>query len=168
MKSTHAFLVSCLVAAVIPLLPLEPAGPSLSTFPGWPDELEGQPLTPVPMSAREAQLARDFPGRVQTFTDGTRTIVLRYIEAQTRRLHPASDCFRGVGYEVHPLPVFRRGEETWGRFAASRAGESLVVRERIVAGDGAAWTDPSSWYWSAWLGRTRGPWWAMIVVERRT
>ena len=32
--------------------------------------------------------------------------------------------------------------------------------------EGGSFCDVSAWYWAASLGRTRGPWWAVTVVER--
>ena len=29
-----------------------------------------------------------------------------------------------------------------------------------------SWTDVSSWYWQALLGKTHGPWWAVTVTEK--
>jgi len=39
------------------------------------------------------------------------------------------------------------------------------VRERIRDTSGRSWPDPSASWWSAMLGRTRGPWWRELVVE---
>jgi hypothetical protein len=48
---------------------------------------------------------------------------------------------------------------------AERGAERLRIRERIIDAGGATWTDISSWYWAALLGRSRGPWWAVTVIE---
>jgi hypothetical protein len=118
------------------------------------------------MSAREQRFARGFPGRIQTFTDGRRTLILRFVDRPTRRLHPARDCFRGAGYDLQPRPALARSDDRWGRFEAARGGETLLVSERIEGPGGESWTDVSSWYWAAWTGWSRGPWWAITVVVR--
>jgi hypothetical protein len=50
-------------------------------------------------------------------------------------------------------------------------GESLRVLERIYSSSenqtGQDWTDVSTWYWQALLGKTGGPWWSVTVTERR-
>lgn len=169
---TSVFIVlSFALAAAVPLLPLKPEAKSEAAhFPGWPTQFDGQELTPLPLSEREARLAADFPGRIARFStsspDGQREIVLRWVVRETRALHPASDCFKALGYAIHPLPM-RTGESghRWARFEATRADESLRVSERIYAGD-TSWTDVSTWYWHSLLGKTRGPWWAVTVTER--
>jgi hypothetical protein len=154
---------ACALAGLVPFL-VPRTVPAPDAFPGWPATFEGRPLVERPLGARDAAFARDFPGRVGRFDDGARQLVLRYVTRATRRLHPASDCFRGSGYAVRPLPLRRdaRGRD-WSCFAASRAGEDLRVCEGIEDGSGRSWSDPSSWYWSA-LG-AEGPWWAVRVVE---
>ena len=46
-----------------------------------------------------------------------------------------------------------------------KGGETLLVREQIRASDGSRLTDVPSWFWSALLGRTKGPWLVTTVVE---
>lgn len=166
------YVTACGVAALVPLLPArygsEGARASASAFPGWPTHFEGRALTELPLTQREERFGREFPGKIARFTDGEREVIVRWVTERTRRLHPASDCFRGVGYNVSPaaLRVDDAGLR-WGSFTATRAGESLRVYERIYtdAGD-HSWTDVSAWYWSAVGEGGNGPWWAMTVAER--
>jgi len=47
-----------------------------------------------------------------------------------------------------------------------RDGKHLLVRERIYEAAGErSFTDVSSWYWAAVLGRSVGPWWAILIAE---
>lgn len=134
--------------------------------PSWPTIFEGRALTPLPMSVVEQRFAVQFPGRIGRFTDGRRNIILRVVDQPTRLLHPAADCFRGIGYRVEQPRVMQRNDgAAWGCFAAGRDGNRRTVCERIHDGDGHAWTDVSAWYWAATLGRTHGPWWAVTVVD---
>jgi hypothetical protein len=122
----------------------------------------------LPLGAVELRFAQDFPGRIARFTDGEREIVVRWVSQETRRLHPASDCFRGSGYSVEPQPlVIDNDGNRWGSFIASRSGEQLTVRERIYDQEGHAWTDVSAWYWSAATGKSRGPWWALTIASKQ-
>ncbi|MBX9692767.1 MAG: hypothetical protein K2Z81_10310, partial [Cyanobacteria bacterium] len=100
------------------------------------------------------------------YFDGRRVIILRWITDPTRQVHPASDCYRGVGFNVKwlPLIVDEKGC-AWSRFEASKRTEKIVVRELIEDESGKSWSDPSSWYWAAVLGETRGPWWSITVEE---
>ena len=85
---------------------LQPSGVSrLADFPGWPSRLDGRALTPLPPAAQDAYFTRDFPGKVARFAAGGRQVVLRWVNAPTRRLHPASHCFAGAGYAIKPLPM---------------------------------------------------------------
>ena len=160
-------LTACVLVAALPLRPTpRPAAATELPFPGWPTVFEGQPLRPLPLTAREARFAQGFPGRIGRFTDGRREIILRWITRDTRRLHPAIDCFRGLGYHTAPAPLYTDAEgHHWSRFTASRDGETLHVRE-YVQGTTHSWPDVSAWYWQAFLGRTTGPWWTVTVAER--
>jgi exosortase/archaeosortase family protein len=172
-RGLPAFVVVCALAAVVPLL--LPTGlrkgPSSNTqrFTGWPTELDGVPLRPVPPSATDERFTRGFPGRLARFTDGHRGVLLRWLPSPTRLLHPAADCFRGSGYATTPAPARLDGRgQRWACFDARRGVETLDVCERIFDGEGRSWTDTSSWWWAAVLGRADGPYWAVTVVEPRT
>lgn len=169
MRAIGFFVICCVLAAIVPLLsPRQSTAPAEAAFPGWPAQFEGRALVALPLAEREQRFAAGFPGRIGRFTDGAREIVMRWVAQETRALHPAADCFRGLGYTVRLLPVRvdERGQH-WGSFAASRDNETLRVYERIYETDGAqSWADVSSWYWRALLGQTRGAWWAVTVAER--
>jgi hypothetical protein len=162
-----AFLVACALAALAPLVPQPSAAADAPAFPGWPSTFDGRPLRARPLLPREQRFAAGFPGRIATFGDGRRAFVVRWVTRATRRLHPAADCFRGAGYAIEPRPLVRDAEgRAWGSFTAVRGTTRLRVRERIAgAAGGEAFTDASSWYWSALRGRGEGPWWAWTVVE---
>lgn len=107
----------------------------------------------------------DFPGRIGRFSDGEREIVIRWVTEATRKLHPASDCFQGLGYSIKPRALQRDDKGSlWSSFGASKGNERLRVRERIHSESGETWTDVSSWYWAAL--REEGPWWAITVAEK--
>ncbi len=168
------FFSVCTLAALLPLVPATGPVASVPGFPGWPETFEGRPLRPLPLAEGERRFLGGFPGRAGKFTDGEREILLRWVAEPSRRLHPSADCLRGAGASVRPLPAWRdRQGRLWGCQEMTRDGRRYRVRERIIAstcnaGDDtfAAWTDVSSWYWSALLGRTQGPWWAVTVAER--
>ena len=159
-----------LTAAILPwLLPAARShaahgGPSQEA--AWPATFEGRPLTRLPLSAVERRFAAQFPGQIGRFTDGTRHLIVRLVQGPTRMLHPASDCFRGLGYRVEtPRVVVDGAGLAWSCFAAERDGRIRRVCERIYDENGKAWTDVSSWYWAALLGRTSHPWVALTVVS---
>ena len=118
------------------------------------------------LSAREQYFLNDFPGQIGRFSDGSREIIIRRVTEATRKLHPASDCFRAIGYTVTPLPL-RTDEygKRWSSFSAVKDGETFRVYERIEDNHSREWTDPSSWYWSVW-GQETNEWWAWTVAER--
>ena len=166
------YIVACLLAALMPLL-MRPTEPSHSgravEFTAWPAELEGKPLTPLPLTELEQLFASDFPGRIGRFTDGKREVIVRWVTEPTRKMHFASDCFQGLGYTVKPLPVHRDKQGAlWASFAASKGNERLRVYERIYSNAGESWTDVSAWYWSALRNENNGPWWALTVAEKES
>jgi exosortase len=134
--------------------------------PAWPSEFQGKPLERVAATPLDRRFAAQLPGHLARFTDGERHLILRSLDAPTRLLHPAADCFKGLGYRVEQQRVRSDAQGgLWGCFQAQRDGRSLRVCERIEDRSGAAWTDVSSWYWAALLGRTRGPWLAITVAS---
>lgn len=163
-----AFAAVALGSAAIATAPRAASSPSNDAFPGWPQVLDGSALLRVPDAPEDARFARGFPGRLARFTDGRRAILLRWLSGPTRRLHPAADCFRGSGYTTAPAParVDNRGQR-WGCLEARRGPRAWSVCERIVDAEGRSWTDTSSWWWASALGRARGPYWAMTVMEPR-
>lgn len=169
MLGSRFFLIACALAALAPFVPwTTSAKPIERAFPGWPTHFEGRKLTPAPLSAQEENFQTGFPGRIAKFTDGQRTIVMRWVTGETRKLHPAADCFRASGYRVVALPLQKDAhEQLWGSFRATRGQESLQLLELIYDESGNSWTDVSAWYWAALLGRSAGPWWAVTVVESR-
>jgi hypothetical protein len=138
------------------------------TFPGWPEKYEGLDLKPLPLSPREERFAADFPGRIARFSDGNREIIFRWIERETRRLHSASDCLKGLGYSIAPLPLrIDSSGHRWSHFEARRGDEVLQAYERIYSDNGLqSWTDVSSWYWQSSIGNAQGPWWAVTIAEK--
>lgn len=119
----------------------------------------------LPLSEREQYFAADFPGKIGRFTDGEREIVLRWVSTASRKLHPASDCYRGSGYSVTNLPIVREQDGAqWGCFRAERQAHDTRVCERIYDNAGNSWSDTSSWFWDAVRGNSNGPWWAVTVA----
>jgi exosortase/archaeosortase family protein len=133
----------------------------------WPREWNGRPLRPLALGSGRGALRAQFPGRIERLTDEESVLVWREVRTPTRMLHPATDCYRGLGYrvaearlerdpEARPLALLRRRARTGRRGSASASGS----RTR----SGLAFTDASSWFWAAQLGRSTGPWRAITVA----
>lgn len=131
-----------------------------------PSQWHGRNLRPLALSEVEQRFARQFPGTLARMTDGREVLVLRAVHRPTRMLHPAADCYRGLGYGIarERLQVDKEGE-LWRCFEALRGGRRLRVCERIVDAKGAGFTDTSAWYWAALLGQSQGPWQAITVAS---
>lgn len=135
-------------------------------FPGWPATFEGEPLTPLPLDETEQRFATGFPGRIGSFACGDRRILLRWVAAPTRKLHSSADCLRALGYKIIREPLWRDADGAqWSRFFATRDSGTWLARERLWSSDGGAWTGISAWFWEASLDSSRGPWWAVTVLE---
>lgn len=132
----------------------------------WPLQWQGQPLRPLALSEVERRFADRFPGRMARFAvEGTGELVLRDVTRPTRMLHPATDCWRGIGWRVQAARLERDDDGAlWRCFEARRDGRRVRVCERIVGADGQSFTDASAWYWTAALGRSQGPWRAVTHV----
>lgn len=167
-KRVYAALLA--LAAVIPVLIHRSAGAprteALAQEISWPTSFEGRELRQLPLSSVEQRFAAQFPGHIGRFTDGRRNMILRVVAQPTRLLHPAADCFRGLGYRVDTARVtVDASGVAWSCFVASKGGVARRVCERIYDTGGGMWTDVSAWYWAAMLGHTRGPWFALTVAE---
>ena len=165
------YIIACAVAALVPFLSVQPdpsGNAGAAAFPGLPNEFEGKTLTPLPLTPLEQRFNAEFPGKIGRFTDGKREIIVRWVTKATRKLHPASDCFQGLGYRVKPLPLHRdENGSLWSSFTATKGKDQLRVYERIHSDSGQTWTDVSAWYWSA-LRANSGSWWAITVAEKFT
>jgi hypothetical protein len=141
---------------------------STAAFHEWPREWDGAPLQPLALSEVEQRFAERFPGAIARMTDGEQVVVLRQVNAPTRMLHPAADCYRALGYGIAQARLERDVHaRLWRCFVAERQGAGkLHVCERIVDAEGEAFTDTSAWYWAAASGRSSGPWQAMTLARR--
>lgn len=133
----------------------------------WPSQWDGVPLRPLALSEVEQRFADRFPGAIGRMTDGTQTLVMREVKQPTRMLHPATDCYRALGYRIEQARLERDAQERlWRCFVARRHGaQKIRVCERIVDAQGTAFTDTSAWYWSAASGQSTGPWQAVTVAR---
>jgi hypothetical protein len=133
----------------------------------WPAAWEGQPLQPLALSSVEHRFALQFPGRIARFALGDQSeLVLREVERPTRMLHPAADCWRGIGWRIEATRLQADARsDLWRCFDAARDGARVRVCERIVDTQGRAFTDTSAWFWAASLGQSQGPWQAITLVE---
>lgn len=168
MRGLIPLVLLCGIAALVPFRPSSAREIlPVQDFPGWPEHLEGIPLQPVALDVMSASFARRFPGRVACFEWDGQRVIMRWVHQPTRKLHPASDCYRGAGYTTaHAAPgVDAQGRE-WGRFIATKDNEqTLRVSECIWDASGRSWGDVSAWYWNAACNRSLGPWWAMTLIE---
>ncbi len=168
-RGFRALLLATVFAVAAPslLAGSQQSRPSNTGFPGWPNRYEARNLTQMPLTENEQAFQRGFPGRIARFSDGQRELIVRWVDAPTRRLHPASDCFRGMGYRIDPLPVAQNSDGIpMGCFEAVKTARTLRVCEYIEAGDGGeTWKDVSTWYWHAVASRRHGGWWSFVVAE---
>ena len=142
------------------------APPASRQAPEWPVEWEGRPVRPLALSAVEQRFAARFPGSIARLTDGEQVLVLRQVRQPTRMLHPAADCYRGLGYRILQAQLEQDAQQRlWRCFVAERDGGRTRVCERIVDARGQAYTDASSWFWAAETGQSTGPWQAITTAQ---
>lgn len=159
-------------AAMAPMLfaSSKTPNPLTTSFPGWPNHYENKHLTALDLTEKERVFVQGFPGEVGRFSDGTREIIIRWVESPTRWLHPAADCFKGVGYAISPLPVhYNLDDVAMGCFLASKNKQSLRVCEYVIDAETddkrETWSDVPSWYWQAILSDDDNSWWSVVVAE---
>ena len=130
-----------------------------------PTEWQGTPLRPLALSEVELRFAKHFPGTLARMTDGRQVLVLRTVDRPTRMLHPATDCYRGLGYRIRNEQLEEHTDKTrWRCFVADRGGRAVRVCERIEDAQGQGFTDTSAWYWASAAGQSTGPWKAITVA----
>ena len=167
-----ALVALMLWCAMLPLALTKTAAVQTTTAHGeWPTQWRGNSLQPLALSAVEHRFAAQFPGRIARFAlaDGSE-LVLRDVNRPTRMLHPAADCWRGIGWRIEATRLEHDAESLlWRCFEAARpsadASQRVRVCERIVDAQGNAFTDTSAWFWAASLGNSSGPWQAITRVE---
>lgn len=156
----------CLGLATWKTLAADPVPAARAAPPELPSAWEGRPLRPLVLTEVEQRFARQFPGTLARLTDGERVLVLRTVLQPTRMLHPAADCYRGLGWTVAGARLEQEaGGALWRCFEATRDGRRIRVCERIVDADGRGFTDTSAWYWAALMQSSRGPWQALTVAS---
>ncbi len=130
-----------------------------------PDQWRGAPLRPLALSEVELRFAAHFPGTVARMTDGRQVLVLRTVNQPTRMLHPATDCYRGLGYRIRNEQLEVQADRArWRCFVAQRGARQVRVCEHIEDAQGQGFTDASAWYWAALAGQSHGPWKATTVA----
>ncbi len=130
-----------------------------------PTQWQGATLRPLALSDVELRFVKHFPGTLARMTDDRQTLVLRTVTQPTRMLHPAADCYRGLGYHIHNEQLeVQANNARWRCFVAQRNGRSVRVCERIEDANGQGFTDTSSWYWASIAGQSHGPWKAFTVA----
>jgi hypothetical protein len=159
-------LLCLLWSAAAALVPRD-APAAVAAFHEWPNQWDGAALRPLALSEVERRFAQHFPGAIARMTDGQQTLVLRQVNAPTRMLHPAADCYRALGFRIEEARLERDARaRLWRCFVTERHGaQKLRVCERIVDADGTAFTDTSAWYWAAASGRSNGPWQAVTLAR---
>jgi len=170
--SMSALVVCALWPMVVPMVRTHAAGEAVEAVAinaaasEWPREWNGRALRPLALSPVEQRFAAGFPGRIVRLTDGEQTVVWREVSTPTRMLHPAADCYRALGFAIDGALLERDAEGLlWRCFVAERGGQRIRVCERIVDARGASFTDTSSWFWSAQLGESVGPWQAITTAR---
>jgi len=168
----YAMSATLLWCAMLPLAgsgrAAEPTGAASTEAAEWPRQWRGQALQPLARSAVERRFAERFPGRIARFRvgDGGEELVLREVQRPTRMLHPAADCWRGIGWRIGAAQLVHDNDAAlWRCFEATHEGQRVRVCERIVDANGGAFTDTSAWFWAASLGQSVGPWQAVTRVQ---
>lgn len=164
---TFWLLVLCAVAMIVPWRSPDSRTVRLPADSiAWPHTLDGRVLSPLGLTAQEQTFLANFPGAVRRFSDGEREVIVRWVKHGTRRLHPAADCYRAMGFHIGSAVIVSTNDINRRCFVARRGTQTWQVCERIESADRSqSWTDVSAWYWSTVFGESAGPWWAITTAE---
>ena len=155
------------VCALTPLAwPRGTAEPPATSPTEWPRRVERPAAAAAGARPGRSALRRPVPRAGSSASPTSRACSCwREVRTPTRMLHPATDCYRGLGYRVVDARLERDPQSRlWRCFVAERDGRRVRVCERIEDARGLAFTDASSWFWAAQLGRSTGPWQAITVA----
>lgn len=162
-------MATVLIAGLISIVPLtQTTAVANISSPDYKDTLSEFGFTNYrakPLNSDEAKFAAAYPGSIAKFECGDKAVLLRSINCESRQVHSSADCYRGQGYGIKTLPIIIENDKRWSRFSAIKNSTELLVQECIVGPDGKCWTDPSSWYWAAVLGKASGPWVFITVAS---
>lgn len=161
---TISLYVAIFVSTLI--MPQHAASAAVVEQPEWPTTLDGTILIPIPLTERDKQYLEDFPGTFARFKNGEREVLIRYVTKPTRKLHPVSDCLRGMGYSVRPIAArLNTDGQILSCVRAEGFGSPKRVCEYISDLHKNTFADPSSWFWSSTLGKSKGPWFDISFIE---
>lgn len=128
--------------------------------------VETKKLKEVSLTEREGSFGSSFPGVIRRFTGAESEYIFRTVSTATRLLHPSSDCFRGLGYAVTPLPAETDEQSIlWSCFKAEKSTVALRVCEHISGANSGHWPDVPTWFWSAAFYPATAPWTAITRAE---
>ena len=134
-----------------------------------PPFTEIQQLTEQKLNAFALNQATGFPGQIFRYGDDHRDIVYKVVTKPTRRLHPAKDCYRALGFTISDEDLFRDElGQYWSVFRAVnlQSNQDYWVKEQIIDATGRRFSDMSTWIWQAYLGKSIGPWWVKTIVTQ--
>jgi len=132
----------------------------------WPVQFMGAELVSIPLTKSEQSFYAGFPGQAAHFQIGTERLILRKVNQATRKLHPAQDCFKGIGYTVVETGLILDAyERVWSSFQACKGTVSLEVAELITDEAGNTWSDISAWYWAVLQKKTLRPWTSYVRIR---
>ena len=156
-----AALMLLLVAAAGPFMRSEPLNMGTKVIPEarWPTEFDKHPAQQLALEAKERRFVESFPGEVRKYSVAGGEMIVRAVSTPTRKLHPAADCLRAVGFSVSPAKAELTAAGTI-RGCVEAVGPSGRYRvcEHIEDARGVTFSDVSSWYWAAMMGDSVGPW----------
>ncbi len=158
-----AFIGASVLGAGAPLVSTSaPSSPATDAFPGW-NRLAPPHWRQLPLGGQEQIFASGFPGRIARFAGGGEQLVIRWIDAPTRRLHPSRDCLRGAGYAVRRVSSEASTPAGASSWIAERNGQAMRVEEWIVDAKGQTFSEVGQWYWASRVGGSSGPWVAFTL-----
>ncbi len=94
-----------------------------------PTHWNGAPLRVLALSDVEQRFAHNFPGQIARLTDDRQVLVLRHVQRPTRMLHPAADCYKGLGYRIAHEQLQMDAQQQRAS-SAGRAGLAKILRGR--------------------------------------
>ena len=127
-----------------------------------PTTWNNKPLTQLPLTTQERTFQHNFPGVIIKATDGINSYIFRFVNTKTRKLHSATDCFKGLGYKITYQPLEQNEQGTWSVFYAHKGPYHKKIKEIIIDKSGRNWSDLSKWYWTAPNSKL---WTNIVIIE---
>jgi len=127
--------------------------PTLEPITLPPEYANRNDLVRCSLTSLEQEFARNFPGLIETYRHDRGTVIFRYINGATRKLHDSSICLKSSGFKLSaPLTKTDSKGRHWKVYIARNTKNNVQVRSTVIeVGTNNSWDDVEEWFWHSFF-----------------